>query len=200
MKKRIMLIAAALSAIAVVAASGTALAGNGAKADKGTPLRDAIAAKLGVTPEQFQAAVTAVAVARIDAAVASGKLSAERAAKLKQALADGKLGKLRLGLHKQAKAFAKRGAAVKAFTEYLGVTKAELRAELKAGKSLAEIAKANGKTPAGVVNLALEKISARLDMAVAKGRLTEARKQELLAKAKPHLEQLVVRHFSTKSS
>jgi hypothetical protein len=200
MKKRIMLSATALAAVAVVAVSGTALAGNGGKADKGTPLRDEIAAKLGITPAQFQAAFAAVMVERIDAAVASGKLSAERAAKLKQAIAEGKLAKLRLGFHKQARVFAtKRGASLKAFTQYLDVTNAELRAELKSGKSLADIAKAHGKTADGLVKLALERLSDRLDKAVERGRLTETRKQELLAKAKQRLDKLVTTKFVKQS-
>ena len=50
-------------------------------------LVDEIAARLGVSPEQLRAAVKAALVARVDAAVAAGKLTPEQGARLKERIA-----------------------------------------------------------------------------------------------------------------
>jgi hypothetical protein len=194
-------------ALAAVAAAAVLLVGAGAAlgadgpAAKRQALRDAVAAKLGVSPEQLQAAFTAVLIERIDAKVAAGKLSAERAAKLKQAVADGKLGrlgKLRLGA-RPGKALAKaRGGVV---VEYLGIDPASIKAQLRAGKSLADVANATpGKSSAGLVAAIMERVSDRLGQAVEKGRLSEARKQELLVKAKERVDKLVAKRLPAHSS
>lgn len=199
MHKNRKVIASVIAAVALLAGAGSALADDGDS--KRTAFRDAVAAKLGITPAQLHAAITAAAIDRIDAAVASGKLSAEKAAKLKQALADGKLGKLRFGLHKHKLTLAKRSAALfRTAAEYVGLDLPALKAELKQGKSLADVAAAQGKSADGLVATLLEKVSDRLDTAVDRGRISDARKQELLAKAKEQLEKLVVKQFASSSS
>ncbi len=194
-------LAGVVAAVALLAGGGSALADDGG--NKGTAFRDAVAAKLGVTPEQLQAAYVAVLTEQIDAKVASGKLSAEKAAQLKQAIADGKLGKLRLGFHKKLgkhKLLA-RGAAFRVAADYLGLQMDALKAELKQGKSLGDVANATpGKSSAGLVAAMLQKASERLDKAVAKNRITAERKQAVLAKAKERIDELVAKRFAVKAS
>lgn len=185
-------LAVVIAAVALLAGAGAALADDGA--GKRTPFRDAVAAKLGVTPAQLQAAITAAAIERIDAAVAAGKLTAERAAKLKEAIADGKLRKLRLGFHKRAK-LVMRAAPFRVAAEYLGLPLDALKAELKQGMSLAEVATARGKSVSGLVDAMVQRLSDRLDKAVANGRISPERKQELLAKATERAEKLVAKQF-----
>ena len=78
---RILTLVAALAACAVARASASRPA---AAADKPS-LADEVAAKLGVSPEQLRTAFRAALTARVDAAVAAGKLTPEQAAKLKAA-------------------------------------------------------------------------------------------------------------------
>jgi hypothetical protein len=82
------------------------------------------------------------------------------------------------------------GAAV---TAYLGITPAQLRIELRAGKSLAQIAVAHGKTAAGLKAAILAKVKARLDQAVSSKRLTAAQEQMVLDRLSAHLDQLLDR-------
>jgi len=63
--------------------------------------------------------------------------------------------------------------------------------ELQAGKTFADVAKANGKTAADLVNTFLADRKAVLDKAVADGRLTQAAADTMLATIKTNVEQHV---------
>jgi hypothetical protein len=63
--------------------------------------------------------------------------------------------------------------------------------ELQAGKTFADVAKANGKTTADLVNAFLADRKVVLDKAVADGRLTQATADTLLATMKTNVEQHV---------
>src|SRR5689334_16212497 len=54
---------------------------------------------------------------------------------------------------------------------YLGVTEAQLRTDIDAGKTLADVAKARGKSVSGLVDALVAAQKQRLDAAVAAGRL-----------------------------
>jgi hypothetical protein len=73
------------------------------------------------------------------------------------------------------------------------VTPVQLRAELRAGKSLAQIATEHGKTVAGLKSAILDAVKARLDKAVASGRITAAQEQTILDPLSSHLDQVVNR-------
>ena len=119
-------VAAALAALVLGAGATGALA-----ADRPT-LADEIAARLGVSPEQLRAAFKAALVARVDAAVAAGKLTPEQGARLKERIAKANglgLGARRAFAEKRkafgdrlAKSAKRRGPAA----EYLGMTREAL--------------------------------------------------------------------------
>ena len=83
------IVAAALAALVLGAGATGALA-----ADRPT-LTDEIAAQLGVSPEQLRAAFKAALVARVDAAVAAGKLTPAQGARLKAADREGERARAR---------------------------------------------------------------------------------------------------------
>lgn len=179
---RIIALAATLTALAALALGAPALAAN----DKPS-LVDDVAARLGITPDKLRAAFKAALSARVDAAVAAGRLTPEQAAKLKQRIADGNgLGigaRERFARHQ--KAFRERIAKTRAHAPvatYLGLTREQLRAELKSGKSLAQVAQAQGKSVDGLVSAMLAPAKARLAKAVESGRLTKTRADEILAR------------------
>ena len=78
-------------------------------------------------------------------------------------------------------------------TKYLGITPQELRSELRAGKSLAQIATAHGKTVDGLVDAIVAPAKARLDRAVANGHLTRQRADEILGRLTDAVEKAVQR-------
>jgi hypothetical protein len=71
------------------------------------------------------------------------------------------------------------GRGLDAAAEYLGLSEAELRAELAEGNSLAEIAGEQDKSVDGLIDAMVEASEERLDAAVEAGRLTEAQRDAL---------------------
>jgi D-Tyr-tRNAtyr deacylase len=63
---------------------------------------------------------------------------------------------------------------------YLGISVATIQADLKAGKSLADEATANGKTVDGLVTALTAQAKTNLDAAVTAGRITAAQEQTIL--------------------
>jgi len=78
-----------------------------------------------------------------------------------------------------------------AIASYLGLTPAELRAQLRSGKTLAQIALAQGKTVAGLEDAIYADVQAHLDRAVTNGHLSGTQEQALLAQLKAHLDDIV---------
>ncbi|MEO5838677.1 MAG: hypothetical protein ABIQ73_17945 [Acidimicrobiales bacterium] len=72
--------------------------------------------------------------------------------------------------------------------EYLGLTPDALKQELQSGKSLAEIA---GPKTQGLVEMLTAKANARIDAALAAGKIDESRAATLHAKVGPAIERLV---------
>ena len=196
--RRHIALAAALVAVATLAF------GAGAASAADTPtLGDAVAARLGITGDQLRTAFKAELNSRIDAAVAAGKLTPEQGARLKERLSNAK----GLGLRLRGRLAMKHPGLVRGIhrvhrlgpvTKYLDVTPQELRSELRAGKSLAQIATAHGKTAAGLVDVIVGPAKARLDRAVENGHLTRQRADELLDRLTDAVEKAVQRVHEAK--
>jgi hypothetical protein len=192
------IVAAALAALVLGAGSTGALA-----ADRPT-LTDEIAAQLGVSPEKLRAAVKAALVARVDRAVAAGKLTPEQGVRLKERIAKANGLGARRAVAEKHKAFgdrlansAKRRGPV---AKYLGLTREALRAELRKGQSLAQIARARGKTVDGLVAVMVAPVKERLTKAVASRRLTQQRADALLERITDRVERLVQRTFAPRAA
>lgn len=79
--------------------------------------------------------------------------------------------------HRLARALAKETM------DQTGLSREELKAELKAGKSLAQVAGENGSSEQAVVDAVLARLGARLDKAVANGKITAEQKDAIMARA-----------------
>lgn len=84
-----------------------------------------------------------------------------------------------------------RPAFESAAADYLGLTPAQLRTQHEAGKSLAQIAAAQGKSVAGLEDAIYAAAKADLDKAVANGRITSAQEQTILVDLKAHIDDIV---------
>ncbi|ULL19056.1 hypothetical protein DVH26_34280 [Paenibacillus sp. H1-7] len=107
--------------------------------------------KAGLSQEDLIAKLTAAETASIDEAVTAGKLTQEEATKKKEGIADRVKKMVENGMKfGQFDGFGKRPIGSMASPETLatviGITKEQLTTELQAGKSLVEIAQANGIT------------------------------------------------------
>ena len=185
------LLVGAVVALAAGGAVGGALAASGTfdpKAEQQAFLNDA-AGRLGVTSAKLEAALKAAAIDRVDAALAAGRITKDEADAMKAAIDSGKLplgvgpG---FGLHEEL-----HGDFLDAAATYLGLTQDQLRTQLESGKSLADVAKAQGKSVDGLKQAIIADAQAKLDQAVKDGRLTSDQRDRMLADLKSHIDDLV---------
>ena len=142
---------------------------------------DAAAKQLGVQPSALSGAIKKALTARVDAAVAAGRLTKEQGAELKARIASDDFplfgppafGGGHFGHH--------GGPALDAAATYLGLTEAKLRTQLESGKTLAQVAKAQDKSVDGLIAALKADAKQKLDAAVKAGRLTQAQETRMLA-------------------
>jgi polyhydroxyalkanoate synthesis regulator phasin len=186
---------AVFAAILVVGA-GVGAASGGLTGTQDTFLND-VAKRLNVTPDQLKAALEGAASDRIDAAVKAGKLTQDQADALKKRLDQGQLPFFGFGHRGGGPVFGPgvghRGIAAvgDAAASYLGLTEAELRTQLMAGKSLAQIAKDKGKSVDGLKKAMTDATKSKLDAAVKAGDLTQAQADALLKRLTDNLDTIV---------
>lgn len=144
-----------------------------------------VATSKGKTVDGLVAALIAPAKLKLDAAVAAGTLQADREAKI--------LARLQAVTTKLVNATPKVkrphkrhvrvavGAIVRPVLSYLGLDFKSLAAQLRSGKTLADVAAAQGKTPVGLVDAVVSSVKAKLDARVAAGKLSSADEATFLA-------------------
>lgn len=135
-----------------------------------------LAAKLGVEQTKLQESISEARSQAVDAAVQQGLIPAERAQKLKES------GKMMFGPGGMPKGGHRMMFGQSDFCEILGMTKQELKAELKAGKTVAQIAEAKGMTMDQLKEKWLANAKEKLDNKVAQGRLTAQQAQDIFTK------------------
>ena len=83
------------------------------------------------------------------------------------------------------------GADTAAAAKYLGLDESALRDKLRSGQSLAAVAKAQNKDVQGLEDAIVASQKARLDQAVSDKKLTQSQADDILAKLKSHVADLV---------
>jgi polyhydroxyalkanoate synthesis regulator phasin len=144
------------------------------------------AGQLGVEPSELTDALKEALTNRVDEAVESGRLTEEQGAELKKRIDSGETPLIAPGFGRQGGGLGRFGfghfghaGKLDAAAEYVGLTEDELRERLRDGDTLAEIAKAEGKTVDGLVDTLVADATERIDGAVENGRLTEEQATEL---------------------
>jgi hypothetical protein len=200
--RRTLAIGVAVAAVAVGA--GAAVAKTSGAFDPKAE-RDAfdasVAKRLGVTPATLRDAVKAATLERIDAAEEAGRLTKEQADELRDHVESGDLAGPGFGFGLGPGPFGHHGlfpgldgppgGKLDAAAGYLGLSTDELLTKLENGQSLADVAKAQGKSVNGLKQALLAEVKARLDRAVEDGKLTDAQRDEILADIEARLEDLV---------
>ena len=177
--------------LAAVAGGGVALAAShewGTSDQRQAVINDA-AGRLGVTPSALQDAFKDALKDQVEAAVTAGKLTRAQADAIEAKIAAGQ--GLGFGGHLRGGPGGPGGGmrgifgpSLTAASTYLGLTEAQIRTQLQAGKTLADIATAQGKTAAGLVDALVTAETAQLDQAVKAGHLTAAQEQTILGQLK----------------
>ena len=152
-----------------------------------------VAVAHGKTQAGLEAAIVADAKTHLDAAVASGKLTADREAQILAKL-QANVSKLVSGHRPPAgKQKGKQAirAAVKTAATYVGLSVEQIRTQLQAGKSLAEIATAQGKSVDGLKAAIVTDAKAAIAKLVSSGKITAERGQQYLEQIQKNIDKIV---------
>jgi uncharacterized protein YaiL (DUF2058 family) len=168
---------------------------------------DDVAKRLNVTRDQLDAAIKGAAEARIDAAVAAGRLTKEQGEEAKKRIQSGDVGRLggfgfAPGPRGGGPGFGHGGPGrggfgfhfgfgLDAAASYLGLSEDALRTQLQDGKSLADVAKAQKKDVAGLKAALKAAVTKQLDDAVADKRLTAEQRTKILADIDARLDDVI---------
>jgi hypothetical protein len=176
-----------VAAVLAVAGTGAAVAATqlGSPREESQAILNDAARQLGIEPTKLSDALKTALKNRVDAAVAAGRVTKEQGEALKARidadgyplLFDGPGGFGHPGRFGHFVHFGDLSVAA----SHLGVTAEQLRTDLRAGKTLAQIAKEKDKSVDGLIRTLVDKAKERLDAAVNAGGLTEAQKQSILA-------------------
>jgi hypothetical protein len=164
---------------------------------------NALAARLGLSVDQLKEAQKQARIDLINQAVAAGRLTQQQADRMIQAIQSGQgagqRGQMRPGQgqrgQQQRPNQGQRGPGMpgpgQAVADFLGMTPDQLRAEFQAGKSLAQIAEAKGVTRDALKAKILETRKARLDAAVAAGRMTAQQAEQAAARMSANVDRML---------
>lgn len=193
---------AAITAAGAVVAGGAGVAigavSNGKKAEQEV-LADA-AKRLDTTPQKLRDALAAAQNAQLDRAVKAGEITQEQADRIKAARkasgsvlgGPGMRGPGGPGHHRGGMGGPgpRRGPGIpihEVVAKALGVSAQELHERLHDGKSIADVAKAEGKSLDSVKDAVRAAVKAQLDKQVKAKRITQAQADERLEHLEEHL-------------
>jgi hypothetical protein len=209
MRKRT--IAISLSVLAAAALGGGAYAATQSSSNPQQAFINDVARRLHVSPARLSGALKQAAIDRINAAVAAGRLSPAAAKIIKQRieqssgfpLLPGMVGRPGFGFRLVAPwTFGPPGkfgppgmfgppAILSSAASYLGLNDKQLVHQLRSGKTLAQIASAQGKSKAGLESALTAGIRSQLEKAVKAGRLPQTLEQRLLRAFSAHVKDIV---------
>jgi hypothetical protein len=152
---------------------------------------DDAAKQLGIPSAKLSDALKTALADRVDAAVAAGRITKAQGDAMKQRIQSGDFPVLG-GFHGGG-GFGHHGGGLDGAAAYIGVTDAQLRTELESGKTLAQVAKAHGKTADGLIAAMVAAEKKELDAAVTSGRITKAQEDQMLSNLKARITDLVNR-------
>lgn len=192
-------LAATVAGLAV-AGGGAAVAASQTDSPASTFL-DAVAGHLGISSDKLEDATRAAAIDQVDQALADGRITQEQADEMKSRIESGEaplfLGPGVLGFRHGGPGHEGRGHhllfgdKLSSAAEFLGLTEAELREQLRDGKTLAQVAEAEGKSVDGLEQAILDGAKSDLDEAVANERLTQEQADAIYERLQGSIDDLV---------
>jgi hypothetical protein len=174
-----------------VAGSGAAVAAaqESTRSSESKAVIDDAAKELGISSSKLSDALKKALGDRVDAAVAAGRITKAEGDAVKQRITSDDfplLGGLHHGLGRHGIVGRLDAAA-----GYIGITEAQLRAELEGGKSIAQVAKDHNKPVDGLVDALYADAKQKLDDAVSTGRLTKTQETEMLSVLKARITDMI---------
>jgi uncharacterized protein YidB (DUF937 family) len=120
----------------------------------------------GVDPQQVVDLLVANRTERLDAAVAAGSVDQATADERKASLPDRAAGLVNGELERRAHRHPRRAAVVRTAAEAIGIDADELRAALRDGQTVAQVAEANGVDPQDVIGALAARSTERITKVV----------------------------------
>jgi transposase-like protein len=157
---------------------------------------NSLASHLNVTPDALNAAIKQARIDQINAAVAAGKIDQNRANQIIQAIQSGQGfmhegGPRGGGQGPQGQGDpGMRGGGMLAASA-IGITPDQLRTEMQGGKTLAQVAQAHGISRDDLKAKLTAAQKARLDQAVANGRMTADQETQILSRFSGNLDKMI---------
>jgi hypothetical protein len=207
LKRRIVI---AVVVLGVAGLGGTALA---TSSSGGSSFFDDVAGRLGVSPAKLQSAVNGALADRLNQLVKQGKLTRAQAKAILRHAKDhggafpfggfdhhfggpGHFGFRHHGFGPRPfLAPGPMGGPFAGAAKYLGVSADDLMKDLRSGKTLAAIAKANGKSVSGLESTLIAPAKAHLAAAVKAGDLTKAQAKRVLGMLTKGIDSFVTHGF-----
>jgi AraC-like DNA-binding protein len=204
LKRRIVIAAVVLG---VVGLGGTALA---TSSSGGNSFLNDVAHRLGISPAKLQSAINGAQADRLNQLVKQGKLTRAQANAIEKRMKQhGSAGSFAGPLAGPFGGFRHHGfrggprpsfgfgpmGSLQTAASYLGISQDALGKDLRSGKTLAAIAKANGKSASGLESAMLAPAKTHLDSAVKSGRLTKAQERRFLKMLSGGIDRLVMKGF-----
>jgi hypothetical protein len=204
--KRYVLVSAAV--LAAGAGGGAAIAASGGDDQKAEQsILDDAAKRLNVTPDALRSALGAAEDSQLDQAVKDGKLTQAQADAIKARRAKdghvlggpglrgpgGPRGAGGPGFGPGLMFKMGPGGALDAAATALGLSRADLTTKLHDGKSIADVAKDQGKSLDDVKKAITDGVTKELDQAVTDKKLTSDQRDKVLKELSDHLDDLVNR-------
>jgi hypothetical protein len=201
MRRRTRIAAFAAAGALVVAGTGVAVATT--RSDEAKQREDAVlsdaAKRLNVQPSELRDALKQAEDAQLDADVKAGKLTQEQADAIKQRRAEagtvlggpgGPGGPRFFGGHERGFRGGGPFEITETIAKALGISNDELWTRLRDGKTLKEIAKAEGKSLDDIKAAAEAAVKQHLDEEVKEGDLTQKQADDLLDKLTSRFDEL----------
>jgi hypothetical protein len=126
----------------------------------------AMAEANGVDPQDVIDVLVENGTARLDAAVAAGRIDQATADQRKAGLPERAADLVNGELERDARRHPRRSAAIRATAEAIGIDAAELRGALRDGQTIAQVAEANGVDPQDVIDALVARSTERITKVV----------------------------------
>ena len=197
--KRLLIAIAALAAIGlgIVAIGGAVTSAQEGDGPVGTFIGK-LADKLGVSEDELTTAIQDTRIEMIDEAVDSGQLTEEQGQKLKDRIEEGDLGigfgpRFGEGPFRGGRGFCQRavGGIIEASAGALDMSVDDLKAQLKEGNSLAEVAEAQGMSVEDFKAALSDAVKAKLDGLVDDEKLTQEQADRLYQGFEDNIDRIV---------
>jgi polyhydroxyalkanoate synthesis regulator phasin len=198
-------IGAGVVALIAVSGAGAAVAATqlGSPQEESRAVVNDAAQELGVTPERLTNALKTALKNRVDEAVKEGRLTKAQGDRLKARIDEGEVPLFAPGFRNGPPFDLRRDFEFHHFhkletaAKYIGLSESQLEQELEGGKTLADVAKAHGKSVDGLVDALMAQSRERIEQDVKNGELTRAEADEFLAVLKRRVTDLVNGRFPT---